>query len=58
MLNDWVELHSPNMRMLKVSFGSLKQSADYILEFLILPPSGRLKLTYDTSIIHFYYTLD
>ena len=37
------------MRMLKVSFGSLKQSADYNfhLEFLILPSSGRLKPTCD-----------
>ena len=47
------------MRMLEVSFGSLKQSADYNfrLEFLILPSSSRLKSTCDTRIIHFYYTL-
>ena len=46
--------------MLKVSFGSLKQSADYNfrLEFLILPSSGRLKPTCDTRIIHFYCTLE
>ena len=33
--------------MLKVSFGNLKQSADYNfrLEFLILPSSGQLKAT-------------
>ena len=45
--------------MLKVSFGSSKQSADYNfrLEFLILPSSGRLKPTCDTRIIHFYYML-
>ena len=56
----WAELRSPNMLMLKVSFGSLKQSADYNfrLEFLILPSSGRLKPTRDTCIIHFYYTLE
>ena len=46
--------------MLNVSFGSLKQSADYNLrlEFLILPSSGRLKQNCDTCIIHFYYTLE
>ena len=46
--------------MLKVSFGSLKQSADYNfrLEFLILPSSGWLKPTCDTRIIHFYYMLE
>ena len=50
----------PNTRMLKVSFRSLKQSADYnfCLEFLIVPLSGRLKPTCDTRIIHFYYTLE
>ena len=37
--NVWAELHGPNTRMLKVSF-------------------GRLKPTYDTRIIHFYYTLE
>ena len=44
----------------KVSFGSLKRSADYNfrLEFLILPSSGRLKPTCDIRIIHFYYTLE
>ena len=43
----------------KSSFGILKRSADYnfSLEFLILPSSGRLKLTCDTLIIHLYYTL-
>ena len=58
--NAWVELRSPNTRMLKVSFRSLKQCADYNfrLESLILPSSGRLKPTRDTSIIHFYYTLE
>ena len=37
----------------QVSFGSVKQSADYNfrLEFLILPSSGRLKPTCDTRII-------
>ena len=46
--------------MLKVSFGSLKQSADnnFRLEFLILPSSDRLKPTCDTRIIHLYYTLE
>ena len=46
--------------MLKVSFGSLKQSADYNfrLEFLILPSSGWLEPTCDTRIIHFYYMLE
>ena len=41
----------------KISFGSLKRSADYNfhLEFLILPSSGRLKPTCDILIIHFYY---
>ena len=35
--NAWVELRSPNACMLKVNFGSLKQSAEYNfrLEFLI-----------------------
>ena len=44
---------------LKISFGSLKRSADYnfCLEFLILPLSGRLKSTCDTRTIHFYYKL-
>ena len=44
----------------KISFGSLKQSADYNfrLEFLILPSSGQLKPTCDTRIVHFYYTLE
>ena len=44
----------------KISFGSLKQSADYNfrLEFLILPSSGWLKPTCDTHIIHLYYTLE
>ena len=52
--------NSPNTRMLKVSFGSLKQSADYnfCLELLILPSSGWLKLTSDIRIINFYYTLE
>ena len=57
--NAWAELRSPNTSMLKVCFGSLKQTADYnfCLEFLILPSSGRLKSTCDTRIIHFYYML-
>ena len=44
----------------KISFGSLKRSADYNfrLEFVILPLSGRLKLTGDILIIHFYYMLE
>ena len=44
----------------KISFGSLKRSADYNfrLEFLILPSLGRLKPTCDILIIHFYYTLE
>ena len=56
----WVELRSPNTRMLKVSFGSLKQSADYNfrLEFLIPPSLGRLKATCDTRSFYFYYTLE
>ena len=55
--NAWVELRGPNTNTLKISFGSLKQSADYNfrLESLILPLSGRLKPTCDTRIIHFYY---
>ena len=58
--NAWAELRSPNTCMLKASFGSLKQSADYnfCFEFLILPSSGQLKPTCDTRIIHFYYTLE
>ena len=46
--------------MLKVSFGSLKQSADYNfrLELLIVPSSGRLKMTCDTHIINLYYTIE
>ena len=54
--NAWAELRGPNTRMLKVRLGSLKQSANYNfrLEFLILPSSGRLKLTCDTHSIHFY----
>ena len=45
--------------MLKVSFGSLKQSADYnfLLEFLILPSTGWLKPTCDTHTIQFYYSV-
>ena len=41
----WAELRSPDTSMLKVSFGSLKQSADYKfrLEFFISPSSGQLK---------------
>ena len=60
MLNAWAELHSPNMCMLKIRFGSLKGSSDYNfrLEFLILPSSGRFKPTCDILIIHFYYTLE
>ena len=60
MQNAWAELRVPNTRMLKVSFGSLKQSADYNfrLEFLILLSEDRLKPTCDTRIIHFYYTLE
>ena len=56
--NVWVELRSPNTRMLKVGFWSLKQSADYNLrlEFLILPSLSRLEPTSDTRIIHFYCT--
>ena len=46
--NAWAELRGPNTRMLKVSFGSLKQSADYNFCSLSLPSSGRLKLTCDT----------
>ena len=43
----------------KISFGSLKQSADYNfrLEFLIVPSSSRLKPTCDTCIIHLYASL-
>ena len=43
-----------------VSFGSLKQSADYNfrLEFLIPPSSGRLKPNCDTHIVHFYIMLE
>ena len=39
---------------------SLNQNADYNfhLESLILPSSGQLKLTCDTCISHFYYTLE
>ena len=42
--NAWVELRGLIMCMLKISFGSLKQIADYNFrsEFLILPSSGRL----------------
>ena len=60
MHNASAELRVPNTSMLKVSFGSLKQSADYNfhLKFLILPSSDRLKPTCDTRIIHFYYTLE
>ena len=55
-----MELRGPNVCMLKVSFGSLKQSADYNfrLESLILPSSGSLKMTCDTRIILFYYALE
>ena len=50
-------LRGPNTRILKVSFGSLRQSADYNfgLESLILLSSGWLNPTCDTRIIHFYY---
>ena len=42
------------------SFGILKRSADYnfLLELLILPSSGHLKLTYDNHIIHLYYRVE
>ena len=54
--NAWAGLRGPNTRLLKVGFGSLKQSADYnfLLESLILPSSGRLKLICDTRSIRFY----
>ena len=44
----------------KISFESLKRSADYKfrLEFLIQPSSGRLKMTCDFRVIHFYYMLE
>ena len=44
----------------KISFGSLKRSADYNfrLKFLILPSSGRLKPSFDTRIIHSCYALE
>ena len=44
----------------KISFGSLKRSADYNfrLEFLILPSSGQLKPACDTRSIQFNYTLE
>ena len=55
-LNALAKLCGPNTPMLKVNFGSLKQSADYnfCLEFLMLPLLGRLKPTCDTRIIPFH----
>ena len=46
--------------MIKISFGSLNRSIYYNfrLEFLILPPSSRLKPNCDAYFIHFYYTLE
>ena len=43
--NAWEELRGPNTRMLKISFGSLKQSGDYNfrLESFILLSSGHIK---------------
>ena len=53
--NAWAELRGPNMRMLKVSFGSLKQSADYNFCSLSIPSSGRLNTTCDT---HYSFLLN